>query len=276
MQKNVDKIYNLIAGKSSCKGISHKIRIRRDILIVSELLIIAAFIFSYILYGVNRTDRGEVCIYDNILYSEYYGFEMILLISFVVIIQSQLKNSHRCAVIVRYTSIRSYWNNICKNIVSICIDVTSLLLMNCLVLSIILKMTNVCNKVCNWNMDNSRFKYVTGFTMEKYPAIYEFAIYLFVEIFSVLFISVIITQIFYWISGNRSIGILAAIIWIGLDRYTYITNVLFSVITMMPGRMVRKYGITPIRCFVYPLLMCVLMYIISLYVVKKKDIMYRE
>ena len=84
-------------------------------------------------------DKGEVCIYDNILYSEYYGFEMILLIFLSVIIQADLRSSHRCAIIIRYKSIRHYWNNICKNIMAKCMEMTSILLTNIIGLCIILK-----------------------------------------------------------------------------------------------------------------------------------------
>ena len=95
-------------------------------------------------------------------------------------------------------------------------------------------------------------------------------------IFSILFITVIISQIVYWISSNKSLGMLASIIWVCLDRYTYLTKVLFSRITMMPGQMVRKYGIGPVRCLLYPALLCLIIYIISLCIVQKKDIMYKE
>ena len=178
------------------------------------ILIIAAFIYTYIVYGISRPDKGEVCIYDNILYSEYYGFEMILLIFLSVIIQADLRSSHRCAVIIRYKSIRHYWNNICKNITAKCMEMTSILLINIIGLCIILKIFNVHIKICNWDMENS--------------------------------------------------------------RYTYLTKVLFSRITMMPGQMVRKYGIGPVRCLLYPALLCLIIYIISLCIVQKKDIMYKE
>jgi len=45
---------------------------------------------------------------------------------------------------------------------------------------------------------------------------------------------------------------------------------------MMPGQMVRKYGIGPVRCLLYPALLCLIIYIISLCIVQKKDIMYKE
>ena len=228
------------------------------------------------MYGISYPDKGEVCIYDNILYSEYYGFEMILLIFLSVIIQADLRSSHRCAVIIRYKSIRHYWNNICKNITAKCMEMTSILLANIIGLCIILKIFNAHIKICNWDMENSRFRFVSGYIMEKYPSVYEMAVYLSVQIFSILFITVIISQIVYWISSNKSLGMLASIIWVCLDRYTYLTKVLFSRITMMPGQMVRKYGIGPVRCLLYPALLCLIIYIISLCIVQKKDIMYKE
>ena len=49
-----------------------------------------------------------------------------------------------------------------------------------------------------------------------------------------------------------------------------------TLLTMMPGQMVRKYGIGPVRCLLYPALLCLIIYIISLCIVQKKDIMYKE
>lgn len=267
---------NMLLKKNGLRTAEYEMKLRKEILILCEILIIAAFIYTYIVYGISRPDKGEICIYDNILYSEYYGFEMILLIFLLVIIQADLRSSHRCAVIIRYKSIRHYWNNICKNITAKCMEMTSILLINIIGLCIILKIFNVHIKICNWDMENSRFRFVSGYTMEKCPSVYEMAVYLSVQIFSILFITVIISQIVYWISSNKSIGMLASIIWVCLDRYTYLTKVLFSRITMMPGQMVRKYGIGPVRCLLYPALLCLIIYIISLCIVQKKDIMYKE
>ena len=155
-------------------------------------------------------------------------------------------------------------------------EMTSILLTNIIGLCIILNIFNAHIKICNWDMENSRFRFVSGYIMEKCPSVYEMAVYLSVQIFSILFITVIISQIVYWISSNKSIGMLASIIWVCLDRYTYLTKVLFSRITMMPGQMVRKYGIGPVRCLLYPALLCLIIYIISLCIVQKKDIMYKE
>ncbi len=41
----------------------------------------------------------------------------------------------------------------------------------------------------------------------------------------------------------------------------------------MPGEMLRKYGIGVIRCFCYPVVLCLVIYLLSLCVVRKKDIM---
>ena len=134
---------NMLLRKNSLRTSEYEMKLRKETLILCEILIIAAFIYTYIVYGISRPDKGEVCIYDNILYSEYYGFEMILLIFLSVIIQADLRSSHRCAVIIRYKSIRHYWNNICKNITAKCMEMTSILLINIIGLCIILKIFNV-------------------------------------------------------------------------------------------------------------------------------------
>ena len=143
-------------------------KLRKEILILCEILIIAAFIYTYIVYGISYPDKGAGMLYMIIFYIvEYYGFEMILLIFLSVIIQADLRSSHRCAVIIRYKSIRHYWNNICKNIMAKCMEMTSILLTNIIGLCIILKIFNVHIKICNWDMENSRFRFVSGYTMEN-------------------------------------------------------------------------------------------------------------
>lgn len=134
--------YKYVIEENGLRTAEYEMKLRKEILILCEILIIAAFIYTYIVYGISRPDKGEVCIYDNILYSEYYGFEMILLIFLLVIIQADLRSSHRCAVIIRYKSIRHYWNNICKNITAKCMEMTSILLINIIGLCIILKIFN--------------------------------------------------------------------------------------------------------------------------------------
>ena len=132
----------MLLRKNSLRTSEYEMKLRKETLILCEILIIAAFIYTYIVYGISRPDKGEVCIYDNILYSEYYGFEMILLIFLSVIIQADLRSSHRCAVIIRYKSIRHYWNNICKNITAKCMEMTSILLINIIGLCICLLYTS--------------------------------------------------------------------------------------------------------------------------------------
>ena len=74
---------NMLLKKNGFRTAAYEMKLRKEILILCEIIIIAAFIYTYIVYGISYSDKGEVCIYDNILYSEYYGFEMILLIFFV-------------------------------------------------------------------------------------------------------------------------------------------------------------------------------------------------
>ncbi len=161
-------------------------QIDKKLLLLSEVMIIVAFICTYMIYGINKNTTGEVCIYDNIVYSEYYGFEMILLIPMIVIIQSQLKSSHRCIVIIRYKNIRMYWNDICRKVILECMFISSVIMVNLLGLCSILKITNACSSVCNWECDNSRFRYVSGYVMENYPSIIELMIFIFIQMFSII------------------------------------------------------------------------------------------
>ena len=244
--------------------------------VIAELIIVAVCIYVYIVYGVNRPERGNVCLYDEMMYFEYYGLELLLIIPVVIVTGLLLKSSHRCAVIVRFTDLRRYWNNICKNAAVICIYITSLLCINFWVSGMAVLYITDNFIICNWDMPDSRYKYVMGIAADRCPVPGEFAIYIYAEIFSVIFVSVMIMEVFYWISMNKAVGMMAAIVWICMDRYVYVTHILFAVITMMPGRVVKMYGITPVRCLVYPLAVCLIVYIMSLVIVRRRDILYKE
>ena len=67
----------MLLKKNGFRTAEYEMKLRKEILILCEILIIAAFIYTYIVYGISYPDKGEVCIYDNILYSEYYGFDCL-------------------------------------------------------------------------------------------------------------------------------------------------------------------------------------------------------
>ena len=71
---------NMLLKKNGLRTAEYEMKLRKEILILCEILIIAAFIYTYIVYGISRPDKERYVYMIIFLYSEYYGFEMILLI----------------------------------------------------------------------------------------------------------------------------------------------------------------------------------------------------
>ena len=59
---------NMLLQKNGLRTSKYEMKLRKEILVLCEIRIIAAFIYTYIVYGISYPDKGEVCIYDNILH----------------------------------------------------------------------------------------------------------------------------------------------------------------------------------------------------------------
>ena len=51
---------NMLLRKNSLRTSEYEMKLRKETLILCEILIIAAFIYTYIVYGISRPDKGDV------------------------------------------------------------------------------------------------------------------------------------------------------------------------------------------------------------------------
>lgn len=231
------------------------------------------FLVVIIIYGTDIYGKGNICLSDYVVYFEYYGFEEILLFPILFFLGIILKADKRDIVIIRYGSVRKFWKALTKRIAVFCFEISFL------ITGIIFLMIIIIKKICiydiplyNWNDPNSRFAYVSGNWLKSDYNIFIIMLCVFLEIFTVLFVCVLIIEYIEWITNIKVIGMLVCVIFVCLEKYSKLTSLLFEIITLMPCEIMVKYGITVKRCILYPILICLILWTLTYLTIKRRDI----
>lgn len=242
-------------------------------LLVSAITIIAG-IYLFFRYGNINTNQGVVCFCDYIVYCEYYAFEDVMLFPLLLLSMYYVNGDKRITVLIRYGNVKKYWLNITKKVgvisLYISLTVTAVFSLMTYIFIVVIKKVNI---LCNWSEFNSRYAYVSGKVLERNPAVIEVIIYIFIEIFSIMFIMQLIINYMEWITGNKLKAFLTGVVIIIVDKYLMLTHILFENITLMPGVSMDKYGVTVFRCAIYPLILSVIVVVITLLLIKKTDVL---
>lgn len=242
-------------------------------LIVTIISIISA-VFVWIKYTNIKNGQGIACFNDYLVYYDYFGFEGVMLFPLLLISMYFLSSDKRVTILLRYGNMRRFWLNIIKNILIISIYIS--VIVGTVFLIVVCLYTSSHNNIvisCNWTELGSRYAYVSGKVLDRSPSIIEVCIYILAAYFFILYIAQIIINYFELITGSKLVGCLIGIIFIIIEKYMKIPHVLFDYITLMPGKSMDKYGVTPLRCFIYPLVLSIIVTTITCLLIRKRDIL---
>lgn len=231
-------------------------------------------IFVFLRYGDINTNQGIVCFNDFIVYCDYYGFEGVMLFPLLLLSMYYLNSDKRITVLVRYGNVKKYWLNIIKKVgeisLYISLTVTAVFSLMTYIFIVVIKKVSI---PCNWSEYTSRYAYSSGKVLDRNPAALEVIIYIFIAVFSIIFIMQLIINYTEWITGNKFKAFLTGVVIVVVEKYIRITHILFERITLMPGVYMRKYGVTVFRCAIYPLILAVIVSVITLLLIKKTDVL---
>lgn len=250
------------------KKILNRVAINEISLTVSYLIVIIVLVtmetYIRLLTPGKVLMKGVACIYDVIINSDIYTVPLFIIPFILYYIINILKNEFNIMRVVRKINVKQIWVGCIKELLILdiifTIYITSVTIISGLISTGI---------ICNWSEENSFGYNVVGKPIYNYPSFVSMIIAYAISIFCLIFVLGVITLFVWWYLKSSVAGFIVAYIVLFIDGVVHVINVFYSRYIM--SFRVYKTGIDIFDQIIYPICLCIIMFVISTLLIKRRD-----
>jgi len=229
---------------------------------ITSLIVMEAYI--RLLTPFKVLTRGVASTYDVMIHSDMYTIPLFIMPFIMYYIIKILKNEFNAMRVVRNVNIRNIWLGCIKELLVIDAIFTVYICIITIIAGVALT-----GKMCNWNEVGSFGYNIAGKTIDIYPSVIYMIVTYMISIFSVIFIFGIIILYIWWYLKSPVAGMIVAYGILFIEGAVYLGNVFWG--RYMMSFRIYKYGIDVFNEIIYPIILCIILFLISTLLIKRRD-----